>query len=149
MHGRVLYIKDLPREAIPSAGKVLRELGRVQTPELQIRVWSRSLDLIDSIGWLLLITVGQIPPLQGIQTQIVTKTLNTCNSSREFTYVVMQPRLQSRIMTCHCCFSIAVLLDLKRVLGWSSGFVVELVLIESSAASTAETYRVPVMHGLA
>ena len=29
-------------------------------PESKIRVWSRSLDPIDSIGWLLSITVGRI-----------------------------------------------------------------------------------------
>ena len=52
--------------SIPSAGDVLRELDRARTPESKVRVWSRSLDSIDSIGWLLSITVGLNPPAEGI-----------------------------------------------------------------------------------
>ena len=47
---------------IPSAGSVLREL---RTPK--IRVWSRSLNPIDSIGWLLSIIVGLNLPAEGIR----------------------------------------------------------------------------------
>ena len=50
----------------PSGGDVLRELDRARTPESKVRVWSRSLDSIDSIGWLLSITVGLNPPAKGI-----------------------------------------------------------------------------------
>jgi len=42
--------------SVPSAGDVLRELDRARTPETKVRV-SRSLDSIDSICWLLSITV--------------------------------------------------------------------------------------------
>ena len=45
------------QDLIPSAGSVLRELESARTPESKTRVWSRSLDPIDSIGWLLSITV--------------------------------------------------------------------------------------------
>ena len=44
---------------IPSAGDVLREADRARTLETKVRVWSRSLDPIDSIGQLLSITVGR------------------------------------------------------------------------------------------
>ena len=55
-----------PVESIPSAGSVLREADRARTPESKVRVWSRSLDPIDSIGQLLSITVGRIVPAEGI-----------------------------------------------------------------------------------
>ena len=35
---------------IPSTGDVLREVDRARTPESRVRVWSRSLDPIDSVG---------------------------------------------------------------------------------------------------
>ena len=60
---------------IPSAGKVLRELGRARTPELKIRVWSRSLDPINSIGWLLSITVGPNLLAEGILIVLSTTLL--------------------------------------------------------------------------
>jgi hypothetical protein len=59
--------KDLSlfgRGCIPSAGSVLREADR---PESKVRVWSRSLDPIDSIGQLLSITVGRNVPAEGIR----------------------------------------------------------------------------------
>ena len=56
----------LRRFSIPSPGSVLRELDRARTPESKIRAWSRSLDPIDSIGWLLSITVGHTLPGEGI-----------------------------------------------------------------------------------
>ena len=49
---------------IPSAASVLRELNHARTPK--IRVWSRSLNPIDSIGWLLSITIGLNLPGEGI-----------------------------------------------------------------------------------
>jgi hypothetical protein len=42
-----------------SPGDVLRELDRARTPESKVRVWSQSLDPIDSIGQPLSITVGR------------------------------------------------------------------------------------------
>jgi len=51
----------------PLAGNVLQELDSARTPESQIRVWSWSFDLIDSIGWLLSITVGLNLPAEGIK----------------------------------------------------------------------------------
>ena len=38
----------------------------VRTPELKIRVWSWSLDPIDSIGWPLSIAIGLNLPAEGI-----------------------------------------------------------------------------------
>jgi hypothetical protein len=54
------------RAAIPSAGGVLREADSARTPESKVRVWSRSLDPIDSIGQLLSISVGRNTPAEGI-----------------------------------------------------------------------------------
>ena len=39
-----------------------------RTPEKKVRVWSRSPDLIDSIGQLLSITVGRNVPAEGIES---------------------------------------------------------------------------------
>ena len=55
---------------IPSAGRAPRKLDRARTPESKVRVRSRSLDPIDSIGWLLPITVGPILPAEGIRAEI-------------------------------------------------------------------------------
>ena len=55
---------------IPSAGDVLREADRARTLETKVRVWSRSLDPIDSIGQLLSITVGRNTLAEGILYQI-------------------------------------------------------------------------------
>ena len=52
--------------SIPSAGGVLREADRARKPESKVRVWSRSLDPIDSIGQLLSITVRRNTPAEGI-----------------------------------------------------------------------------------
>ena len=38
---------------IPSTGDVLREVDRARTPESRVRVWSRSLDPIDSVASLI------------------------------------------------------------------------------------------------
>ena len=51
---------------IPSNGGILRELNRARTPQLKVRVWSRSLNPMDSISQLLSITVGRNTPLEGI-----------------------------------------------------------------------------------
>ena len=61
--------------SIPSAGSVLRELDRARTLESKIRAWSRSLDTIDSIGWLLSITVVLNPPAEGIKQNLVVKKM--------------------------------------------------------------------------
>jgi hypothetical protein len=65
--GATLGATKVLQRSIPSAGSVLRNLDRARTPESKIRVWSRSLDPIDSIGWLLSITVGPNLPAEGIQ----------------------------------------------------------------------------------
>jgi len=62
---------------IPSSSDVLQELDRARTLESKIRVWSRSLDPIDSIGWLVSITVGN-PPAEGMTTVEVTKEFPKC-----------------------------------------------------------------------
>jgi hypothetical protein len=54
------------RSPIPSAGSVLREADRARTSESKVRVWSGSLDPIDSIGQLLSIIVGQNVLAEGI-----------------------------------------------------------------------------------
>ena len=54
---------------ISSPGDVLRNLDRAQTPESKVRVWSQSLDPIDSIGQPLSITVGRNTPGEGIEPQ--------------------------------------------------------------------------------
>ena len=51
---------------IPLPSNILRELDRARTSESKIRIWSRKLDPINSIGWLLSITVGHILPGEGI-----------------------------------------------------------------------------------
>ena len=49
---------------------------RARTLELKVRVPSRSFGLIDSIGWLLSITVGHISPGQGIDILFFFATLS-------------------------------------------------------------------------
>ena len=46
-----------------------------QTPESKVRVRSRSLDPIDSIGWFLSITVGLNPPAKGIENRLMMGVL--------------------------------------------------------------------------
>ena len=46
--------------------RVLLEVVRAGTPESKVRVWSRSLDPIDSVGQPLSIRIGHISTLQGI-----------------------------------------------------------------------------------
>jgi len=68
----ILYkVKVLKGCPIPSAGSVLREADRARTPESKVRVWSRSLDPIDSIGQLLSITVGRNVPAEGIPCPVL------------------------------------------------------------------------------
>ena len=55
------------RPVIP--GSVLREADRAPT-ESKVRVWSRSLNPIDSIGQLLSITVGRNIPAEGIDNPL-------------------------------------------------------------------------------
>jgi hypothetical protein len=62
-------------ESIPSAGDVLREVDRARTLESKVRVWLRSLDLIDSIGQSLSITVGRNTPAEGIGAPVVAHGL--------------------------------------------------------------------------
>ena len=61
---------------IPLAGKVLRELDRARTPESKIRVRSRSVDPIDSIGWLPSITAGPNLPAEGTLGDTVGRAEN-------------------------------------------------------------------------
>ena len=53
---------EIVRVSLPT----VRELDRARTPKSKVRVWSLSLDPIDSIGQLLSITVGRNIPLEGI-----------------------------------------------------------------------------------
>ena len=59
--GPTVIDKNQPIESIGSGPH-----DRARTPESKARVWSWSLDPIDSIGWLLSITVGPVLPAEGI-----------------------------------------------------------------------------------
>ena len=69
------YISNPGGLGIPCNVGVLLDVVRAGTPEWKVRVWSRSLDPIDSIGQPLSIRIGPISTLQGIFLDFIARPI--------------------------------------------------------------------------